>query len=168
MKWLCSFLLLIEVPGSSPSLDAAPRALPAAKLVEHYAAYYAVPVELVEAIIDEESGWNAYAISNKGAVGMMQLMPETARRFGVHDRFRVEENIRGGVAYLAWLKREFRGDLRLMTAAYFVGEKPIRARGLAYSSRAVQAYVTRVACRYRYRRWAQATQQTWTKRPKVR
>ena len=159
MKWICGLLLLIEVPGARPAyFDIGPHATPASKWVERYAARYGVPVELVEAIIDEESGWNPYAVSNKGAAGLMQLMPETALRFGVGNRFRVEENIRGGIAYLAWLTREFRGDLRLVTAAYYVGDKPIRARGLAYSSRTVQGYVIRVACRYRYRRWARARQ----------
>ena len=89
---------------------------------EYYAAVYQVPVELVAAIIDEESGWNPYAVSNKGAAGIMQLMPATAVRFGVRNRFLVQENIRGGVAYLAWLKQKFNGDLRLITAAYYVGE----------------------------------------------
>jgi soluble lytic murein transglycosylase-like protein len=104
------------------------------------------------AIIDEESGWNPYAVSEKGAVGLMQLMPQTALRFGVRDRFRPDENIRGGVAYLAWLNREFGGDLRLITAAYYVGEDPISRRKLDYSSAGVQGYVKRVARRYRARR----------------
>jgi Transglycosylase SLT domain len=86
--------------------------------VEYYAAIYRVPIELVEAIIDEESGWNPYAVSSKGAAGIMQLMPGTAVRFGVHNRFRIDENIHG--AYLAWLSQRFKGDLRLMTAAYYV------------------------------------------------
>ena len=84
----------------------------------------------------------------------MQLMPATAVRFGVRNRFRVDENIRGGVAYLAWLQWKFSGDLRLITAAYYVGEYPISARGLAYSSPDVQGYVKRVAKRYRARRSA--------------
>jgi soluble lytic murein transglycosylase-like protein len=125
-----------------------------ARWAEHYAAAYRVPIELVEAIIDEESGWNPYAVSNKGAAGIMQLMPGTAVRFGVHNRFRVDENIHGGVAYLAWLKRRFNGDLRLMTAAYYVGEYPISLRGLDYSSPDVQSYVQRVSRRYRARRIA--------------
>lgn len=119
---------------------------------EYYAARYQVPVDLVMAIIDEESAWNPYAISDKGAVGLMQLMPETAARFGVHNRFRLDENIRGGVAYLARLNHEFGGDLRLVTAAYYVGESPILLRRLNYSSLDVQAYVRRVAHRYRARR----------------
>ena len=121
---------------------------------EYYSAVYRVPVELVEAIIDEESGWNPYAITNKGAAGIMQLMPSTAMRFGVHNRFLVDENIHGGVAYLAWLKRRFNGDLRLITAGYYVGEYPISLRGLDYSSPDVQGYVQRVSRRYRARRIA--------------
>ena len=88
----------------------------------------------------------------------MQLMPETAARFGVHNRFRIEENIRGGVAYLAWLSRKFNGDLRLMTAAYYVGEYPIARRGLDYSSPDVQGYVQRVSQRYQVRRRARRDQ----------
>src|SRR5438034_8346605 len=83
--------------------------------VEYYAVAYRVPVELIEDIIDEESGWNPYAVSRKGAVGIMQLMPQTAIRFGVHNRFHMNESIRSGVAYLAWLRQRFGGDLRLVT-----------------------------------------------------
>src|SRR5258708_38091086 len=81
---------------------------------EYYARVYRVPVDLVDAIIDEESGWNPYAVSKKGAVGLMQLMPQTAARFGVRNRFRMDEHIRGGGAYLSWLNHEFHGDLRLV------------------------------------------------------
>ena len=119
---------------------------------EYYATVYQVPVDLVEAIIDVESDWNPSAISDKGAVGLMQLMPQTAERFGVRNRFHLEENIRGGVAYLAWLNQKFSGDLRLVTAAYYVGEAPIISRRLEYSSADVQGYVNRVARRYRARR----------------
>ena len=111
-----------------------------------------MPIELVAAIIDEESGWNPQAVSKKGAAGIMQLMPATARRFGVRNRFVVQDNIRGGVAYLAWLKQRFHGDLRLITAAYYVGEVVISSRGLEYSSPDVQGYVKRIARRYRLRR----------------
>ena len=129
------------------------QATAAREFSERCAAYYAstfkVPVELVDAIIEVESGWNPRAVSKKGADGLMQLMPETALRFGVRDRFNIQENIRGGVAYLAWLIRLFHGDLRLAVAAYQVGEEEILARGLAYSSREVFEYVNRVARIYR-------------------
>jgi len=114
-----------------------------------YASAFEVPVELVDAVIKVESGWNPYAVSRKGAAGLMQLMPATASRFGVPDRFNIEENIRGGVAYLAWLVRLFNGDLRLAVAAYQVGESQILSQGLAYSSREVFLYVSRVAQLYR-------------------
>ena len=141
---VCSFLLVST--ASAQVADVRQMRDLAGRWAEYYAAVYRVPMELVEAIIDEESGWNPYAVSSKGAAGIMQLMPGTAIRFGVHNRFRVDENIHGGVAYLAWLNRKFNGDLRLITAAYYVGEYPISLRGLDYSSPDVQGYVKRV-CR---------------------
>jgi soluble lytic murein transglycosylase-like protein len=119
------------------------------KCAAFYASAFGVPAELVDAVIQVESGWNPYAVSNKGAAGLMQLMPATAARFGVRNRFDIEDNIRGGVAYLAWLIRLFRGDLRLALAAYNAGESVILLRGLAYSSQEVFIYVTRVAQVYR-------------------
>jgi soluble lytic murein transglycosylase-like protein len=155
LNWakVCLLALLVGTAGAQTANMRQVRDL-SARWAEYYAAVSRVPIELVEAIIDEESGWNPYAVSNKGAAGIMQLMPGTAVRFGVHNRFRVDENIHGGVAYLAWLKRRFNGDLRLMTAAYYVGEYPISMRGLDYSSRDVQCYVQRVSRRYRARRIA--------------
>jgi len=142
------FLIWFSAPAA---LDC--RASKRPRILERCAASYAtafeVPVELVEAIIQVESGWNPYAVSRKGAAGLMQLMPATASRFGVPDRFNIEENIRGGVAYLAWLIRLFNGDLRLAVAAYQVGESQILFAGLAYSSREVFLYVSRVAQLYR-------------------
>ena len=114
-----------------------------------YAQAYHVPVELVAAVIQAESNWNPNAVSNKGAAGLMQLMPATAARFGVQNRFDIQENIRGGVAYLAWLIHLFHGDLRLAVAAYQAGEAPLLRRGLAYSSPEVFEYVARVARLYR-------------------
>ena len=123
--------------------------------VVYYARVYRVPVELVEAIIEVESGWEPYAVSPKGAVGLMQLMPETAYKFRVRNRFWVEENIRGGVVYLAWLIGLFRGDLRLAVASYYAGERRIMPEKLAYSSSEVYEYVERVAALYRAKRLAE-------------
>lgn len=120
-----------------------------ARYVVFYASIFNVPVELVDAVVQVESAWNPYAVSKKGAAGLMQLMPATATRFGVRDRYDIEENIRGGTAYLAWLIRLFHGDLRLAVAAYQVGESQIRLWGLGYSSREVFQYVSRVAQLYR-------------------
>ena len=133
-----------------------------------YARAYSVPVELVAAVIQAESNWNPDAISRKGAAGLMQLMPATAIRFGVRDRFDIEDNVRGGVAYLAWLIQLFHGDLRLAVAAYQVGEGPILRRGLAYSSAEVFAYVARVARLYRAMRERRTSSGKVTYVPRVR
>jgi soluble lytic murein transglycosylase-like protein len=124
----------------------------ASTCADHYADRYGVPRELVYAIIEVESAWQPYAVSSKGAAGLMQLMPATAAMFGVRNRFHIEENVQGGVAYLSWLQQRFHGDLRLVTAAYFAGENRIAPRGLSYSSPEVYGYVSRVAQVYRQRR----------------
>jgi len=151
------YMVALVVFWASPARGVEPRTLSelSARWAAYYSAVYHVPVELVDAIIDVESGWNPYAVSDKGAVGLMQLMPETAYRLGVHNRFEIRENIRGGVAYLAWLVRLFHGDLRLAVAAYYAGEERIMLRNLAYSSHETYEYVRRVAAIYRARRLAE-------------
>ena len=119
---------------------------------DYYATEYRVPPELVHAIIEVESAWQAHAISTKGAAGLMQLMPATAVTFGVTNRFEVEQNIRGGVAYLARLLKLFNGDLRLVTAAYVAGENRILSAGLQYSNAEVFEYVSKVARLYQQKR----------------
>ena len=124
------------------------------RCAEYYANRYQVPIELVEAMIEVESNWQPDAVSPKGAVGLMQLMPATAVHFGVRNRFHIEENIRAGVEYLAGLIHDFQGDLRLAVAAYYTGERPILSRGLDYSSPDVYSYVARVSRLYRAKRLA--------------
>jgi soluble lytic murein transglycosylase-like protein len=119
-------------------------------LAESYATRYGVPFEFVAAIIDVESAWQPYVVSNAGAAGLMQLMPATAYRFGVRNRFRIEENIQGGVAYLAFLMQEFR-DLRLVAAAYYAGERRIAKVGLKCADPDVTRYVSAVQRAYRNR-----------------
>jgi soluble lytic murein transglycosylase-like protein len=149
-KFAKAFVLLVSLNVSAAwAAEPARRPEFSVRCAASYALVFGVPVELVDAVIQVESGWNPYAVSVKGAAGIMQLMPATAIRFGVHDRFDIEENIRGGVAYLAWLIRLFKGDLRLAVAAYQVGESQILSRGLAYSSPEVFQYVSRVAQVYR-------------------
>jgi len=82
----------------------------------------------------------------------MQLMPATAVAFGVTNRFDVQQNIRGGVAYLAWLLKLFNGDLRLVTAAYVAGENRILSARLQYSNAEVFEYVSKVARLYQQKR----------------
>lgn len=127
-----------------------PTRLEAEYYLAAYAHHYGVPVEFARAIVEQESGWHPCAISHKGAVGLMQLMPSTAARLGVRDRCNVGENVAGGVLYLAWLVRRFQGDLRLVAAGYIAGEGVITRRGLAYRNSAVVAYVSRIRTNCRY------------------
>lgn len=143
--------LLIAISTASFAFAAEPLNMRAyeERCAYYYARQYAVSPALVRAVIQVESAWNPGAVSPKGAKGLMQLMPATAERFGVTNPFYIDENVRGGVAYLAELRKLFRGDLRLVIAAYDVGEKPILASGLEYSSEEVYTHVQRVAQQYR-------------------
>jgi soluble lytic murein transglycosylase len=116
--------------------------------VAAYAKHYRVPVALVRAIVERESHWQVCTASPKGAVGLMQLMPATAQRLGVTDRCNPDQNIAGGVRYLAWLMQRFHNDLRLVAAAYYVGENKICQRGLSYRNPDVLAYVSAIRTAY--------------------
>ena len=139
------FLLLI---GTGCLCAGQTDRIAATEWTHRYADQYAVPIDLVEAIIEVESGWQPNAVSPKGAGGLMQLMPATAVTFGVINRFEVEENVRAGVAYLAHLLTVFRGDVRLVAAAYVAGEGRIASSGLHYSNAAVFDYVRKVVRLY--------------------
>jgi soluble lytic murein transglycosylase-like protein len=116
--------------------------------VDAYAQHYRVPTALVRAIVERESDWRVCTVSSKGAVGLMQLMPTTARGLRVADRCNIGQNLSGGVRYLAWLIELFHNDLRLVAAAYYVGERVIGRRGLAYRNPDVVAYVSRIRTAY--------------------
>jgi soluble lytic murein transglycosylase-like protein len=116
--------------------------------VTAYAQHYRVPVALARAIAVRESNWQPCVVSPKGAEGLLQLMPATARRLGVTDRCNLDQNVAGGVRYLAWLMRRFHNDLRLVAAAYYAGEDMIGRRGLAYRNSDVVAYVSTIRTTY--------------------
>src|ERR1700722_10778151 len=118
------------------------------RYVIHYAIQYRVPPELIAALIDVESRWNPHALSNKGAMGLMQLMPATAKRFGAFQPFDAEQNIAAGTRYVTTLMWEFRGDLRLVAAAYYAGDYWIGKKQLNYQNPDVVAYVQAVRRRY--------------------
>ncbi len=95
---------------------------PLVKYIELVAPEYGLEPHLVWGVIATESNFDASAVSPKNAQGLMQLIPDTARRFGVRNILDPVENIRGGMAYLRWLMARFEGDLRLVAAAYNAGE----------------------------------------------
>ncbi|AXK71463.1 lytic transglycosylase domain-containing protein [Lysobacter sp. TY2-98] len=109
------------------------------------AAQYGVEESVVRAIIHAESAYNPNALSRVGAQGLMQLMPATARRFGVGNAFDPAQNIRGGVQYLAFLLKRFNGDIRLMAAGYNAGEGAVDKYGGVPPYSETQRYVQRVA-----------------------
>jgi len=150
IKWV-SLIWLFAV-GAAACAAQQDQRTGAVQLADHYAAVYQVPRELVHSIIEVESGWHPRAVSSKGAVGLMQLMPATAATFGVTNRFEIDQNIRGGVAYLARLLKVFNGDLRLVAAAYLTGEAQILRAGLKYSNAEVYRYVVKVARLYSEKR----------------
>ena len=115
--------------------------------VAAYAQHYGVPLDFVRALVQQESGWHRCVVSSKGAVGLMQLMPETAKRLGVQDRCDMQQNISGGVRYLAELMERFHGDLRLVAAAYYAGARVVDQRGLNYKNPDVVAYVRSIGWR---------------------
>lgn len=116
--------------------------------VRVYAQHYGVPLAFVRAVVRQESGWRRCPVSSKGAAGLMQLMPQTAKRLGVTDRCDLNQNVSGGVRYIAWLYRRFRGDLRLVAAAYYAPEQIVARKGLNYRNRDVIAYVRSVRALY--------------------
>ena len=92
-----------------------------AKLIQKYAKKHGVDPKLVQAMIRQESGFNPLAVSPKGAMGLMQLMPETAASLGVEDPFNVEQNIKGGIQFLKSCLNRFDQNLPLALAAYNAG-----------------------------------------------
>jgi soluble lytic murein transglycosylase-like protein len=98
---------------------------PVRDLVADAAKRYEVSPALVDSVIQVESNYNPFAVSPKGAQGLMQLMPATARRFGVRDSFDPKDNIEGGVKYLKFLQETFKDD-RLAIAAYNAGEGAVQ------------------------------------------
>lgn len=115
-----------------------------AEEVREAALAHGVEEAFVRAVIHAESAFNINALSNKGAQGLMQLMPDTATRFGVVDPFSARENIRGGTAYLAWLLKRFNGDVRLAAAGYNAGEGSVDRFGGVPPYAETQVFVDRV------------------------
>jgi soluble lytic murein transglycosylase-like protein len=96
-----------------------------ANIIQTASKAYGVEPSLVHAVISAESAYNQYAVSRTGAMGLMQLMPETARRYGVQNMMDPTENIHGGVRYLADLLTLFKGRIDLVVAAYNAGENAV-------------------------------------------
>ena len=131
---------VVEEPPELPIV--APR--PILDLVTKLAPQYQVPPRLVLAVIEAESNFNRLAVSPKNAQGLMQLIPETAQRFGVKNAFDPAQNVRGGIAYLRWLLAYFEGDVALVAAAYNAGERAVERHLGVPPFLETRAYVRRI------------------------
>jgi soluble lytic murein transglycosylase len=138
-------------PGSS-SGDGSIRAI-----ISRHAATFRLEEALVRAVIKAESGYNPRAVSKKGAQGLMQLMPETARLLKVRDPLDAEENIRGGSRYLRLMLDEFNGNLDLALAAYNAGPNAVRRHGGIPPYEETRTYVDRVKTYMRHYRQGKDT-----------
>jgi transglycosylase-like protein with SLT domain/uncharacterized protein DUF4124 len=117
-----------------------------ATLVEKYnLGRYNLGPEFVRAVIKVESNFNPNALSRKGAMGLMQLMPATARRFGVRNVYNPEENLEGGIQYLSFLLDTFNGDVNLSLAAYNAGENIVQKLKAIPPYRETRDYVRRIS-----------------------
>ncbi|MFH1097207.1 MAG: lytic transglycosylase domain-containing protein [Candidatus Desantisbacteria bacterium] len=115
-----------------------------AELINNASQKYGIDAKLIESVIRAESDFNPQAISSKGASGLMQLMPQTARSLGVKNIFAPEENIDGGVKYLKDMLDKFNQDVPLALAAYNAGPETVKKAGGIPSIVETQNYVAKV------------------------
>jgi soluble lytic murein transglycosylase-like protein len=104
-------------------------ATPYDKMISAAGTKYGVDPELIRLVIGQESGFKANARSHKNAQGLMQLIPETAQRFGIKNPYDPQQNINGGTRYLSWLLNRFDGDVKLALAGYNAGENAVKRYG---------------------------------------
>jgi len=153
------------VDNSPPQVDNAPSPVPALfaestdvlaeeipvslrNLVDTISLNHGVDPALVRAVIKTESNFNRWAVSNKGARGLMQLIPQTGSRYGVRDFFDPQQNVEGGVQYLKFLLEKFNGNLDLSLAAYNAGENLVERLGRIPPIPETTNYVRRVRANY--------------------
>lgn len=160
------YLSIDDLPAHSPA-----RLQPAAayrdgmrrhtRQIEQAAAEHGLDAALLHAVVQVESGYNPLAVSPRGAVGLMQLMPATARRLGVRDSHDPAANLRGGARHLRRLIESL-GDLPLALAAYNAGEAAVRRHAMRIPPFAeTRAYVPAVLRRYELLRGAAAPSSTY-------
>ena len=118
-------------------------------IIAKMASKYNIPISLIKAVIKAESNFNWRAISPRGAMGLMQLMPGTARKMGINDPYEPRQNIMAGVKYLRYLANQFKGDMVKVVAAYNAGPQAVKKyNGNIPPFRETQRYVRKVIRNY--------------------
>jgi soluble lytic murein transglycosylase-like protein len=150
-----TLVLTNEPSAGSPAKRPPRRRPPSAELapvIDRYAQDRRLDPQLVRAVIQAESAYDVRAVSTKGAVGLMQLLPTTAAELGV-DPWDPEQNVRGGTLYLRRLIDHFQGDLELALAGYNAGPGAVQRYGGVPPYRETLSYVERVLSLYHGRPW---------------
>jgi len=129
------YILYLKDSGSKPEFG---------EIIRRHSTSYRLEEALVKAVIKAESDYNPRAVSRKGAIGMMQLLPSTARDMSVRDPLNPEENIRGGSRYLRLMLDQFDNNIELALAAYNAGPNAVRKHGGIPPYEETQTYVKRV------------------------
>jgi soluble lytic murein transglycosylase-like protein len=137
-----------HIPGPVKATSSAVVPTSYFQLINSASYKHGVDPSLVHAIIKVESDYNPYAMSKKGAMGLMQLMPQTALELNVKNSFSPAENIYGGVKYLRYLMDRYEGNLSLALAAYNAGETMVKRWGTIPPIRETQNYVKRILTLY--------------------
>jgi soluble lytic murein transglycosylase-like protein len=139
------------VPPVTPTSDVLVSQMPPSlrEMVDNISRTHGVDPGLVRAVMKTESNFNRFAVSPKGALGLMQLIPATGRRYGVQDFFDPHQNIEGGVRYLKFLLEKFDGNIDLSLAAYNAGENLVARLGRIPAIPETTNYVRKVRAVYR-------------------
>ncbi len=156
-RWIKRIVLKKIVEKQPVSPPPAPRLFPFQDIILQYSRDVGLDWRFVVSVIDVESGFNPWVVSPRGAVGLMQLLPDTAGLFGVSDLFDPRQNIFAGTRYLAYLFKAFQGDVELVLAAYNAGPVSVERYGGIPPFRETQQYVEKVL--KKYDEWIRLTEQ---------
>ena len=149
--------IFVSRPQRKPGIEETRPLLPAGRVVtpaamddviNEVSRRYSMDPGLIATVISVESGFNGDAVSPKGARGLMQLMPATARQYGVKNPHDARENIEGGVAYLRDLTQRYKGDMRLALAAYNAGPEAVSKAAGIPNYRETRDYIQKIEARY--------------------
>ena len=144
--WVFLTVIFLSAYGKTDILSSSKK--PYDDIIVSVAQEHRVPPELVHSIINAESNYDTWAISSKGAMGLMQLMPVTATQYKVMNVFDPRQNIQGGVKYLVDLIKLYDGDTQRVLAAYNAGQEAIKRYGGIPPYRETKNYIKKVMAAY--------------------